>query len=30
MIEPFYKLTQVGFHVLLILQNYYMCLSNTK
>jgi len=29
-IEPFYKLTHAGFHVLLILQNYYMCLSNTK
>jgi hypothetical protein len=28
-VEPFYKLTHVGFHILLILQNYYMCLSNS-
>lgn len=29
-IEPFYKLTHAGFHVLLILQNYYISLSNSK
>ena len=29
-VEPFYKLTHVGFHILLISQNYYMCLSNIK
>ena len=29
-LEPFYKLTHVGFHILLISQNYYMCLSNIK
>jgi hypothetical protein len=28
LIEPFYKLTHVFFHILLIVQNYYMCLSN--
>lgn len=26
-IKPFYKLTHVAFHVLLIVQNYYLCLS---
>jgi hypothetical protein len=30
LIEPFYKLTHVGFHILLISQNYYICLSNIK
>ena len=30
MVEPFYKLTHVGFHILLIAQNYYMCLSSIK
>ena len=30
MIEPFYKLTHVSFHILLIAQNYYMSLSNSK
>jgi hypothetical protein len=29
-VNPFYKLTHVAFHVLLIVQNYYMCLSNIK
>jgi len=29
LVEPFYKLTHVGFHILLIVQNYYMCLSNS-
>ena len=29
-IEPFYKLTHVAFHICLIAQNYYMCLSNSK
>lgn len=29
-VEPFYKLTHVGFHILLISQNYYMCLSNAN
>jgi len=29
-INPFYKLTHVGFHLLLIVQNYYMCLSNSQ
>ena len=29
-VEPFYKLTHAGFHMLLISQNYYMCLSNIK
>jgi hypothetical protein len=28
-IEPFYKLTHVGFHILLIAQTYYLCLSNS-
>ncbi len=27
-IEPFYRLTHVGFHILLIAQNYYICLGN--
>ena len=30
MVEPFYKLTHVGFHMLLISQTYYMCLSNMQ
>jgi len=30
MVEPFYKLNHVGFHILLIAQNYYMCLSNSR
>jgi len=29
-VEPFYKLTHVGFHILLIAQNYYACLSNIR
>ena len=29
-INPFYKLTHVSFHILLVAQNYYMCLSNTR
>lgn len=29
-VKPFYKLTHVGFHLLLISQTYYMCLSNIK
>jgi hypothetical protein len=29
-IEPFYKLTHVYFHILLIVQNYYICLINSK
>ena len=29
-VKPFYKLTHVGFHVLLIAQNYYLCLSHTN
>jgi hypothetical protein len=28
-IEPFYKLTHVFFHILLIIQNYYICLSSS-
>lgn len=28
-IEPFYKLTHVAFHLLLIVQNYYICLSSS-
>ena len=27
-VEPFYKLTQVVFHILIIVQNYYICLSS--
>jgi len=27
-VDPFYKLTHVAFHVLLIAQNWYICLSN--
>jgi hypothetical protein len=27
-IKPFYKLTHIIFHILLILQNYYLCISN--
>lgn len=29
-VDPFYKLTQVAFHILIIIQNYYICLSNIK
>jgi hypothetical protein len=29
-VEPFYKLTHVAFHVLLIAQNYYICLTNNN
>jgi len=29
-IEPFYKLTHAFFHICLIAQNYYLCLSNTR
>jgi hypothetical protein len=29
LIEPFYKLTHFAFHILLIAQNYYICLSST-
>jgi len=29
MVEPFYKLTHVGFHSLLLVQTYYLCLSNS-
>lgn len=29
-VDPFYKLTHVAFHILLIVQNYYMCLSNNR
>jgi len=29
-VEPFYKLSHVAFHVLLIFQNYYMVWSNTR
>ena len=28
-VEPFYKLTHFAFHVLLIAQNYYLCLSHS-
>ena len=28
-VKPFYKLTHVAFHILLIVQNYYICLSNS-
>jgi len=28
LVEPFGKLTHVGFHILLIAQNYYICLTN--
>lgn len=28
-VNPFYKLTHIGFHILLITQNYYMSLSNS-
>lgn len=28
MVEPFYKLTHAAFHILLIVQNYYICLSS--
>lgn len=29
-VDPFYKLTHVAFHLLLIAQNYYICLINTS
>jgi len=29
-VEPFYKLTHVAFHLLLIVQNYYLCLSSSE
>ena len=29
LVEPFYKLTHVVFHILLIYQTYYICLSNS-
>lgn len=29
-LEPFYKMTHVGFHALLLLQNYYLCLSHSS
>lgn len=29
-IEPFYRLTHAGFHILLIAQNYYSCMSNIQ
>jgi hypothetical protein len=29
-IQPFYKTTHVAFHLFLVAQNYYMCLSNTQ
>jgi hypothetical protein len=28
-VDPFYKLTHVAFHILLIIQNYYICLSSS-
>lgn len=28
LVQPFYKLNHVGFHILLIIQNYYICLSS--
>jgi len=27
-VEPFYKLNHVAFHLLLVAQNYYLCLSH--
>lgn len=30
MVEPFYKLTHVAFHIMLIVQTYYVCLSNSE
>ena len=29
-LEPFYKLTHVAFHIMLLAQNYYICLSNSS
>ena len=29
-VEPFYKLTHVAFHILLIVQNYYLTLSHSS
>jgi hypothetical protein len=29
-VDPFYKLTHVAFHLMLIIQNYYICLSNSE
>lgn len=29
-VKPFYKLTHAAFHILLIIQNYYICLLNRK
>jgi hypothetical protein len=29
-VEPFYKLTHVSFHIFLIVQNYYICLSSSR
>ena len=29
-LDPFYKMTHVGFHALLLLQNYYLCLSHSS
>lgn len=29
-VQPFYKLDHVAFHICLLFQNYYMCLSNSK
>ena len=30
LVEPFYKLTHIAFHILLIFQTYYICLSSSK
>jgi hypothetical protein len=30
LVNPFYKLDHVAFHIGLIIQNYYMCMSNAK
>lgn len=30
MVDPFYKLTHFAFHILLIIQNYYLCLSHSS
>jgi hypothetical protein len=29
-VDPFYKLTHVAFHIMLIAQNYYMCVTNSS
>lgn len=29
-LDPFYKMTHVGFHALLLVQNYYLCLSHSS